>query len=200
MPINFNLEEVREQFNCSVYLETGLYYATRKQASIHSALSANFDKVYSVELRKDLVNIGKRVLNTHIKTNRLKIINDDSNNLGLILNNDREIFKNRTMFFLDAHVDNQNIKKYINKCPLFNEIEAISKLNRNDNIILIDDLRILREDYPWGETAYGKINFLEKIKEKILEINSNYKFKTLNGHVPDDVLLCYLETPGLITP
>lgn len=194
MPMNFNLEEIREEHNCDTYLETGLYYATKKDASIHQAINSKFSKIYSIELRKDLVYIGNNILREEISTGRVKLINDDSNNLLSVLTNEsnKESFNNKTLFFLDAHVDNQNIRNFKNMCPLFNEIDAISKLFRKDNIILIDDLRILNQEYPWGEQSYGKINFIEKIKEKILEINSEYKFKTLNGYVDNDVLMCYI--------
>jgi hypothetical protein len=96
------------------------------------------------------------------------------------------------MFFLDAHVDNINIHNYKKRCPLIEELEAIKSIQRNDNIILIDDLRIIKESFPWGETSYGNIDFLQQIKNFILSININYKFDTLNGHVNDDVLLAYI--------
>ena len=102
------------------------------------------------------------------------------------------VFNSKTMFFLDAHVDNNNITNYKKKCPLFDELEAIKCINRKDNVILIDDLRIINTSFPWGETSYGNINFLEQIKQKILTINKNYKFSTLNGHVNNDVLLAYV--------
>jgi hypothetical protein len=101
-------------------------------------------------------------------------------------------FKNKTIFFLDAHVDNMNIYNYIKKCPLFDELEAIKSLERKDNVILIDDLRIIKNSFPWGEQSYGNINFLEQIKNTILTINKDYKFDTLNGHIEDDVLLAYV--------
>ena len=43
-----------------------------------------------------------------------------------------------------------------------------------------------------GEKEYGNIDFLHEIKKKILSINKNYKFSTLNGHIENDVLLAYL--------
>jgi hypothetical protein len=96
------------------------------------------------------------------------------------------------MFFLDAHVDNTNIHNYKLRCPLFDELEAIKSIERKDNIILIDDLRIITTLFPWGERSFGSINFLDKIKEKILTINNQYKFSTLNGEIENDVLLAYI--------
>ena len=82
------------------------------------------------------------------------------------------------------------------RCPLFDELEAIKMIDRKDNIILIDDVRVLVETHPWGEDSYGDINFFEIIKEKILEINPNYKFSRLNGIIEDDVLLAYIDNKG----
>jgi hypothetical protein len=96
------------------------------------------------------------------------------------------------MFFLDAHVDNNNIHNYKYKCPLFDELESIKSIERKDNVILIDDLRIIKSAFPWGEQSYGDIDFLQQIKEFILSINPEYKFDTLNGYANDDVLIAYV--------
>ena len=69
MPMNFNLEELRNEYDCSVYLETGLYYATKDIASINQAIKSNFNRIFSIELRKDLVNIGNNILQEQVKTN-----------------------------------------------------------------------------------------------------------------------------------
>ena len=81
---------------------------------------------------------------------------------------------------------------YKKKCPLFEELSAIGNLERKDHIILIDDLRVIKEKFPWGELSYGNINFLDQIKNKILSINENYKFSTLNGNIENDVLIAYI--------
>jgi hypothetical protein len=96
------------------------------------------------------------------------------------------------VFFLDAHVDNNNIHNYKKKCPLFEELEAIKSIERKDNVILIDDLRAFKDVFPWGETSYGRVDFLQKLKEAILSINKDYKFSTLDGYIKDDVLLAYV--------
>jgi hypothetical protein len=115
---------------------------------------------------------------------------DDSTNMKKYLTTDT--FTNKTMFFLDAHVDNTNIHNYRKKCPLFDELDAIKSIHRKDNVILIDDLRIIRNSFPWGETSYGDIDFLQQIKDTILTINKEYKFHTLDGDINDDVLLAYV--------
>ena len=57
---------------------------------------------------------------------------------------------------------------------------------------MIDDLRIIKRAFPWGEQSFGNIDFLEKIKQMILDINKDYKFKTLDGVEKDDVLYAYV--------
>ncbi len=190
MPISFDLEKVRKENNCTYYFETGLY-DPRCDISCKQALSSGFDKVFSVEIRKDFIELGKKIFKSDIDSGKLSLYLDDSTKIQKYIKSD-DFKLNKTMFFLDAHVDNQNIDKYQKKCPLFMELDAISKLERKDHIILVDDLRILKKPFPWREKSYGNINFLEEIKSKILSINKDYKFDTLNGHIEDDVLIAYL--------
>jgi len=189
MPISFDLEDLRVKHNCVNYFETGLW-DPQENVSSKLALSCGFDKVYCIEIRKDLVELGNIVFKEYIMTGKYNLYLDDSTNMKkyVIIDN----FKDKTMFFLDAHVDNVNIHNYKNKCPLFDELEAIKSIERKDNVILIDDLRIIKNSFPWGETSYGNINFLQEIKNTILSINKDYKFETLNGQIQDDVLMAYI--------
>ena len=187
--IKFNLEELRQKYNCINYFETGLF-DPRYNVSSKTALKCNFNKLYCIEIRQDWVEIGQETFKEDIQKGRYNLYLDDSTNMKKYLTGDD--FKNKTMFFLDAHVDNSNIHNYKKKCPLFEELSAIANLERKDNIILIDDLRYLKKPFPWGEKSYGNIIFLEQIKKKILSINKNYKFSTLNGVIDDDVLIAYI--------
>lgn len=189
MPIKFNLEDLRKKYNCINYFETGLWDPMMNISS-KQALKCGFDKVYCIEINKNWVEVGKKVFNEDIKKGRYNLYLDDSTNMEKYLKDDN--FNNKTIFFLDAHDAKVNIHKYIKKCPLFEELSAIASLKRKDHIILIDDLRIIKKKFPWGEESYGNIDFLEQIKIKILSINKNYKFSTLYGHTKDDVLLAYL--------
>lgn len=188
MPIAFDLEFYRNKYNCVNYFETGLW-DPRTDVSSKMALRSNFKKVYCVELRDEWIELGKEVFKQEIADGRYTLIHGDSSKMSQYLN-DKD-FADRTIFFLDAHVDNSSIKNFKLKCPLFDELTAIGSLSRKDHIIMIDDLRIIREAHPWGETSYGNINFLDRIKQLILQINPAYQFATLDGHVKDDVLLCY---------
>ena len=188
MPINFDLENIRKQFNCINYFETGLWDPT-SDVSSKKALSCGFDKVFCIEIREDWVDSGNKVFEKEIAEGRYHLILDDSTNMKKYI--DDEVFKNRTIFFLDAHVDNNSIKNYKKRCPLFEELEAIKSIDRKDNIIMIDDLRIIKT-HCWYDLNYIGRNVLQEIVNKILEINKDYKFGTLNGHVENDVLIAYL--------
>jgi hypothetical protein len=189
MPIEFDLENVRQTHNCVNYFETGLWDPTTNVSS-KQALSCNFEKIYCIEIRKDWVNLGNQVFKEYIENGKYNLYLDDSTNMKKYLIPDK--FKDKTLFFLDAHVDNSNIHNYKTRCPLFYELEAIKSLERKDNIILIDDLRIIKQSFPWGEKNYGDIDFLQQIKNFILTINKDYKFSTLNGYINDDVLIAYI--------
>jgi hypothetical protein len=190
MPIKFDLEKLRKEHNCINYFETGLYDPRREEASSKKALECNFNKVFCIEIRKDWVELGKKIFKKDIESGKYNLYLDDSVNINKYLKSID--FKNKTIFFLDAHVDNSNIKNFKNRCPLLEELNGIATIERKDNIILIDDLRIIKKLHPWGEKEYGNIDFLHEIKKKIVSINKNYKFSTLNGRIENDVLLAYL--------
>ena len=62
MPINFDIEELRQKHNCINYFETGLW-DPRTNVSSKQALKCNFDKVFCIEIREDWVNMCKEVFN-----------------------------------------------------------------------------------------------------------------------------------------
>jgi hypothetical protein len=190
MPIGFDIEALRQNLKCHVYFETGLW-DPRDDVSCTKALECNFDRVYCIEIRDDWVELGKKIYSEAIQSGHLRLIKDDSANLSMHLDGNPD-FEKKTMFFLDAHVDNDNIHNFKKRCPLFEELKAIQQLSRKDHVIMIDDMRIVTQTFPWGEDSYGNINFAQRIMDLIREINPNYKFELLDGCVPRDVLLAYV--------
>lgn len=190
MPISFDLQAIKEKHNCVNYFETGLW-DPRSNVSSKQALAAGFERVFCIELRDQWVKLGYEIFKEEILSHKYFLFHDDSVNMKRHLH--YPYFENKTMFFLDAHVDNNNIHNFTKICPVFDELEAIKSLDRKDNVIMVDDLRLLKQPFPWGEQSYGNINFLDTIKNKILEINPDYKFTTLEGHIADDVLCAYVD-------
>ena len=196
MPIAFDIEKIRSEHQCKHYFETGLWDPIQHDISSWKALEqANFDTVHCIELRKDFVDKGNVLFREYIDDGKYFLYNDDSTNLKKYLDMHPYFNNDKTVFFLDAHVDNTNIKNYTKKCPLLEELNAIKQLSYNQHVILIDDLRILSTQFPWNEKSYGNIHFLKTIQEIILSINPNYTFSTLNGHVQDDVLCASVPHP-----
>ena len=101
MTIDFDLENIRKRFGCTVYFETGLWDPT-SDVSSKKALRGGFDKVYCIELREKWIDLGKQVFKDEIESGRYKLISDDSSNMKNHL--DEVVQTNKTMFFLYAHV------------------------------------------------------------------------------------------------
>jgi hypothetical protein len=192
MPIVFEFEPLRQSLDCKTYLETGLYDVRFDYVSIRNAIRSNFDKIFSIEIRDEWVEIGKQVLSEEIEKNRVEIIKMDSANLKDFLS-ERTEFMEKTMFLLDAHVDDGNITDFQFRCPILNEIEAIGSLTRKDHVILVDDIRAFTDTTrPWGESSKGDIFWLQEIKNKILDINPQYVFEMLPGFNGDRLMLCFV--------
>ena len=94
MPIRFDLDEIRNKYDCINYFETGLYDPTTN-VSLKQALKCNFDKLYSIEIRQDFVEKAKEIFNEDIKNGRLNLYLDDSTNMDKYL---IELDK-KTLFF-----------------------------------------------------------------------------------------------------
>ena len=81
-------------------------------------------------------------IKNEIKEEKYYLYHDDSVNMAKYLNQSH--FEKKTMFF-DAYVDIINIRNYKKICPVIDELLAIKSLARKDHVILIDDLRLLKQ-------------------------------------------------------
>lgn len=158
------------------FVETG----TSDGAGIHLALQFNFEKIFSIEIDKNLQDINLINFQDYVKNNKLELIVGDSliELQKLIPQLDKP-----TTFWLDAHVDSgpQGIKP----CPILEELDAIKNSLIKKHIIMIDDMRCFGEHWGKGITK-------DMLIQKIKEINSNYKIVYEDGHVPNDVLVAFI--------
>ncbi len=187
MTLGFDLSEICNDYDCNTYFETGLGYCDEGEVSLKQALKCNFEKCISVEIDKRFVDTGQDVFKNEINNGKCILHCGDS----ATLSNYTDDIEGKCLFFLDAHIqqnmgDNSN---YTRRCPLMEELECIKKLDRKDHIICIDDVRIIT-GCKWGD--HQDIDLLKQIKNKIKEINSDYKFERLDGHIAEDVLFAHL--------
>ena len=190
MPFKANLLEIKNKHHCEIYLETGLY-KLRKESSINKALMCEFDKVYSIELEKKWIDYAYPQLKELINSNKCELIHDDSANLEKYIVNNKNFEEKKVLFFLDAHVDNNEITtKHIFKCPVIAELKAIKKLTRNDHIICIDDMRYIKTTTPWGETQFK--DYYGEMINVLKDINSEYKVDFIEGIIEKDLLIAYV--------
>jgi hypothetical protein len=187
MTLGFDLAEICNNQDCETYFETGLGYCDIEDVSLKQALRCNFAKCISLEIDPKFVTTGKEVFKKEIEEGKCELILGDSAKLSNYL--DR--IYGRCLFFLDAHIQGGMGDEcdYIRKCPLLEELEAIKSLERKDHVICIDDMRIVT-GCKWGD--HSNVDLLGEIKKKIKEINPDYKFERLDGHVTDDVLFVHI--------
>ena len=179
MPIEFEIEEVKG--DCNIYFETGLWDVDADETSLCKALTKNFDKCCSVEINENFIDIATKKFQEQIDNNKLKLFQGDSKNLKNYLDDLDLKEDDRILFFLDSHRSGHG-------CPLVEELDAISNLQRKDHTILIDDVRIIRS-CVWGDNRYDRRTFEDTLKKKLLDINPNYQFSYLKGYQDNDVLM-----------
>ena len=186
MPICFDLKEVFDKYKTNIYFETGLWNVDN-ETSLTQALKLPFDKFCSVDISQCHIAKAQDKFKSLIKDNKLKLFLGDSINLSKYLEDLSPTLDDRILFFLDSHGGERNGTR----CPLMEELEAIKNLERKDHIIMIDDIRIIRTCI-WSDNRYISNVFEKQLKDKILEINSNYQFTYLKGVVDDDVLIAFI--------
>ncbi len=157
---NFNLNELKNEYQIEVFVETGTYMG----ASLEYAIKSNFKDLYSIEILdsyyKKCVEKFKNNTNVHLyhgsSVDGLKKISED-------------IKEKNVLFWLDAHLpdfyDSSYNEDYLNNeeiyIPLKKEISVI-KNNKNisNDVFIIDDLRI----YENGNYKSGNWDGLLKNK------------------------------------
>jgi hypothetical protein len=156
----FDLNEFIKNYNTRVYVETG----TGEGVSLSYAQSFDFDKLYSVDIDKDLIESAKNKFSANLK---ISLINDLSKNaLEVILQElDPEI---PTIFFLDAHFPGadfhkisyeESIRQYKKDAfPLEDEIKIISnKRDLSKDVFVIDDFVLYDYSSEYDSVKHGQV-------------------------------------------
>lgn len=155
-------EKVLSKYINHTFIETGTYLGD----SVELALKIGFEKIISIELLEELQIRNIKKFEKEISEGKVDLITGDT---SILFNEIVFSLNKRATFWLDAHQDlgPQGQKK----CPLYDELEAISNSSIKDHTILIDDMRCLNGNIHWSEGIT-----LEGITERIKRINKNYHF------------------------
>jgi len=164
---------VLKKYLNSYFVETG----TSDGGGLTVALQFDFEKIFSIEINKDLQDSNTINFQNYIKDKKLELIVGDS-----LLELQKLIpgLDKPTTFWLDAHVDNGPVG--IKLCPILEELDAIKNSSIKNHTIMIDDMRCF--GINWGAGIS-----IDMLLEKVKEINPNYKILYEDGHVPNDILV-----------
>lgn len=161
----------------NIFIETGTY----KGGSVELALECEFQKIYTIDISTQYKSECEIKFENQIKNKRVELLFGDTVE---ILPNIIKQINESSLFWLDAHFDaHGNIRgKY--DCPIIHELDIIKTSNINTHTIMIDDLRIFKNQTDWGVGIY-----IESIIEKLKEINSSYQFYYEDGWEKNDILI-----------
>ena len=157
-----------------VFIETGTWIGD----TIQKALDIGFKEIKSIELSVDLFNKARQRFKNNIN---VSLYNGDS---AEQMQNIIYDISDKIVFWLDAHYSGGKTALGKQICPLYAELDVISKHKRNDNIILIDDIRDVHN-------GYMRVTLNELI-QKLKLINPDYKIYYVDGHTKNDILVAFI--------
>lgn len=157
-------KEVIAKYVSPVFFETGSFLGD----GIQKALNVGFSKIISIEIATDKY---EHCLKRFKKNHNVNLYLGDVELMlwDLIKDIDKQM-----TFWLDAHFSGRGTGKGLRNDPIIQELEIIKEHPIKDHIIMVDDLRNLN---------------VNKVKEKLLEINPEYEFVLEDGHIENDVLV-----------
>src|SRR6476660_2378331 len=123
--IHFSLDPelanlLRQKLQIRIFFETGTF-----EASTALSMAPLFERLYTVELSAKLYENAVKKL-AHFP------------NVEVIRGNSPEVFRERVLYWLDAHWCNiTEADGAIEECALLAELQAIERLNEN-SVVLID--------------------------------------------------------------
>lgn len=152
---------------CHYFIETGTY----KGYGIDAAKEVGFERYYSAEY---LASLYEECLKKFKDDDDVFLYNGSSEECLV------EILKSidkKSLFWLDAH-DSFGTGGGV---PTFEELEVLKNHHIKNHTLLVDDIPLY----------FGNG---EELKQKILQINPNYKFLTHNPDTrPDYILVAYVD-------
>lgn len=173
---------ILKKYYNDIFIETG----TNNGTGVENALAADCKTIHSIEIVESLYEYCKNKFQANSGVHLY--CGDCLEVLPKILENINE----PVTFWLDGHYSGEGTGKGEYPNPVLQELEIIKNHKIKTHNILIDDMRCWKKNNK--HIFIDEDGFDENdIKNKILEINPNYKFKYEYGHIQDDVLAAYVE-------
>jgi predicted O-methyltransferase YrrM len=136
--------------DCTIFFETGAHIGT----SIQSAYDLGFERIISIESEPRFYDYCMQRFQPLDAWEQIKLfLGRSEDNIEKLI---QEWVNGRAMFWLDAHETNSPYKL---------EIEAIMKHERNDHVIIIDDIDKYGIDVSWIKNTLSKHNPLYTFTE-----------------------------------
>lgn len=166
---------VLEQFHNPCFIETGTYGGD----GVKLALDCGFTTVHSIEVDPERAALAReRFANEPGVT----LHEGDS---GALLGELLDRIESPITFWLGAH-DHENTGQLPRPAALLSELSAIHESGRTNCTILIDDIRILRNQEQWGSDVPGGV---DHVLQRLLAINPRYTFNFYDsGLAAGDIL------------
>jgi O-methyltransferase len=142
---------MKKRTNAKCLIETGTYLGVTTRRCV-----PHFDKIYTIELDKDLATQAKKFLDIH---SNIEVVQGDAINVlpGILEKSSEGI-----VVFLDAHFSGGVTTFGDSPEPAFEELEILSKFKDRINGIIIDDFRCFGVDdgFPSKSSLF---NVLERL-------------------------------------
>jgi hypothetical protein len=159
-----SLAKLGKRFACQTLVESGTYLGDTV-----AAMRGHFSRVISIELS---VPLHERAQRRFRKCADVVLLQGDS---GQRIVEALPLIEGRTLFWLDGHYSGGFTARGAGECPVLAELEAISKLNRRDHVILIDDARLfgVNPDYP----------AVDVVRARLAAINPEYSIEIVDDAI-----------------
>lgn len=159
------------------FIESGTFLGN----GVYRAFSAGYTKVYTCDINAECVDNAREKF-----VGRDLIAVNEPSEIAFIdfLSN----VDSSSLIWLDGHmmpdiyggIRSYTTRENLEYCPLIKEIDIIKKSKIKNHIIVIDDFKCFE---TW---LFDGLKF-ETLRNKILEINSNYKFTLYN----EEIMVCH---------
>lgn len=157
------------------FVETGSYSGD----GIQLGIEAGINYIRSIELANKLFNECKEKFKDYTG---VTLIQGDS---SLILSNVISDIDEQITFWLDAHYSGgDTVQGHTGLSALIAELEQIKQHPIKTHTIMIDDIR-------WCYMLFGTL-----VKDKIMEINSDYEINYADGSLEKDILVAKVKNLG----